>query len=160
MTKEEQIKQCEDIIENGGCDGVGNVFFLCDECVLATECCCNYNEFLGAKSKLKELRGENMNIKAVEKFVQSVNESYEKLIKSREEKEIPFVVGGVYELEGELLFLAKVYHSNPKIYWLRFINCLTGWYCGTDEDMKIKLKEGGIKYTGKTLSDLLEGKYV
>jgi hypothetical protein len=56
MTREEQIKQCEDIVENGGCDEIFRNMIDCSECVLCTECSFNYNEVVGAQNKLKKLK--------------------------------------------------------------------------------------------------------
>jgi hypothetical protein len=85
----------------------------------------------------------------------SVKRYIDDIQRSKKEQEIKFVVGGVYKREDIFVFLAEVYDTNHKKFWMRDIKCSGGWFAGDKEEMKRVLKQGIYKYTGRTLLDIL-----
>jgi hypothetical protein len=162
MTTQEQIKQCEDIIENGGeCPSMVN---LCIECCIVADCVPNGDTsdkacFNVAKSKLKQLRGENMNIK-IDDIIKSINQCVEQMKKLKEvkkEQEIEFVVGGEYDTDNGKRVLIHSFYDE-------YTYCTVGKYNGMlmvttkdkyEEEMKEIMEKYNYKYTGRTLSDIL-----
>jgi hypothetical protein len=185
LTIQEQIKQCEDIIEgNGDCPPVP-----CSLCVLDGTVCSMKDI---AKAKLKQLRGENMDIKERIKNLEErmamtatawnqmknelidiktnlklddIEKRLDKLDKKEQEKEIEFVVGGVYEFEefdGNIILhtIIKVYaNKDGNGYQITSINGDNhiGGFQKTKESIINILKENKLKYTGRTLSDIING---
>jgi hypothetical protein len=190
LTIPEQIKQCEDIIENGGCYHVESI--SCDDnCIfnphkkdVIHRGCRSSDSVLLAKAKLKQLRGENMDIINLsienlfnlnegseielnnKKYNVSNIEVYAGGIKfeaeeKEQEKEIEFVVGGVYE-NDECETLALIGHGDKfNILWIYNDKMSTIHYNVCDvwddneKDMRLWLIGHDFKYTGRTLADII-----
>jgi hypothetical protein len=126
LTIEEQIKQCEDMLKNKGCDDN-----QCRKCQFENKECkneCFPDWKIVVKAKLKELRSENMDIKEkvdnIEREINKLNDILEsvpnlklELMDIREklnnkeqkeqEKEVPFVVGGEYGTKNACAMLIQ-----------------------------------------------------
>jgi hypothetical protein len=162
----EQIKQCEDIIENEA-GGVCCLSIPCCDCFISNYSTGNCIEL--AKSKLKQLRGENMDIKEIErrldtvrKCVLDVNDKLEKIekdIKKEQEKEIELVEGNEYIMnDGRRGFIIRVVndyifmHQNGK-------KCHSTIGEPNSKEVMVEfLKNYGCKQTGRTLEDILKEK--
>jgi hypothetical protein len=195
LTIPEQIKQCEDIIENGGCYDTGGGYYLyCRNCCLYKNPCdsINIKPVELAKAKLKQLRGENMDIKERIKNLEErmamtatawnqmknelidiktnlklddIEKRLDKLDKKEQEKEIEFVVGGVYEttkFTGAIVVLNNIVSKikdDKRTFILIMINCDSNWgHFKTKEEMIEFLNnpKEEFKYTGRTLADIIK----
>jgi hypothetical protein len=162
LTIPEQIKQCERIIENRGCNGI-----RCGQCqfIYISHSNKNTKERISltlAKEKLKQLRGENMDIK-IDDIIDSLEQikTTMKCFKKEQEKEIEFVVGGVYE-NDKCETLALIAHGDKfNILWIYNDKMSTIHYKVCDvwddneKDMRLWLIGHEFKYTDRTLADII-----
>jgi hypothetical protein len=187
LTIPEQIKQCERIIENDSCNIVyPDCNSACNFWLVCPNDNANRKEL--AKAKLKQLRGENMDIINLsienlfnlnegseielnnKKYNVSNIEVYAGGIKfeaeeKEQEKEIGFVVGGVYEsnkyskLKLILLKMPPAVTIENKSYILQSIKGDFNYgYFKSKKEMKKFINDTSekIKYTGRTLADIIK----
>jgi hypothetical protein len=165
LTIQEQIKQCEYIIESGGaCRPL-----ICSVCLWGKLCQKGYfNRFANvrkehtrlAKEKLKQLKGENMDIKDLKDRVQILDIEIDevkrniKQLEKEQEKEIEFVIGGEYGTKNAWAML--MHFDNDTYNLINSAGLVVLSENITKTEMEERFKECNYKYTGRTLADIIK----